>query len=197
MIQQHVLRVLLHVLCLIPLVYLIIGILQQTLGADPQEVILHETGIWSLRLLLITLAVTPLRKLTGLHQLARYRRLLGLHAFSYAVWHLLIFLFFFIGFEWHLFIEEVVERPYITVGLAAFVILLLLAATSTQSFQKKLGKRWKKLHWWIYPASILAIIHFIWQVKLDINESVVYACILIVLFLLRIKKVRQMILFKS
>ena len=151
------------------------------LGANPVETLERETGIWALRLLVLSLAVTPLRRL-GWKSLAPLRRTLGLAAFSYAALHLAIFVGLDLGFDFAAVAEDLQKRPYIAVGFAAFTILLALAATSTQSAMKRLGRRWNRLHRAVYVAAGLAVLHFAWLVKADYSEPIFYgSCIGILL----------------
>jgi methionine sulfoxide reductase heme-binding subunit len=144
-----------------------------------------------LRLLLTTLAVTPLRLLTGWNWLLRFRRLFGLYAFAYASVHLGIYLALDLGGYWAQIVDDIAERPFITVGFLAWLLLLPLAATSTQAMMRRLGRRWVQLHRLVYPIAGLAVLHFIWRVKADLREPLVYAAILAVLLLLRLPVVKQ------
>ncbi|MCO7225296.1 sulfite oxidase heme-binding subunit YedZ [Pleionea sp. CnH1-48] len=171
-------KLLVHILSLTPLGLLVWGTVTNDLGPDPQETLLNTTGIWALRLLLITLALSPIRYLSGWGKAIRYRRMLGLYAAFYLLLHLITFLWFFLGWDLSQLFDEIIERPYITVGMGAFVIMLFLSITSTKAMQKRLGKRWKALHKWVYVAGVLAVVHFIWQSKLDLNQPLLYAFIL-------------------
>jgi len=147
------------------------------------------TGLTGLILLLVTLAVTPLRRLTGWNDLIRFRRMLGLWAFSYVVLHFLIYLVFEHFFSLELIAEDILERPYVTVGFLAFLILILLAVTSTRGWIRRLGgKRWGRLHQMIYVAAALAVLHFLWLVKLDTREPVIYGLVLVALLGARIRR---------
>ena len=161
------------------------GLAGADLGANPVEALIHETGIWGLNFLLITLAVTPLRRLTGLNWLIRFRRMLGLYAFFYAALHFVAYAVIDQRLDIGAIVEDIVERPYITIGIAALLGLLPLAATSTRGMVRRLGKRWQRLHRLIYPIAILGVWHFYWQTKQDILEPLVYSGILLVLLLLR------------
>lgn len=153
----------------------------QALGADPVAAIEHELGIWALRLLLVTLAITPLRQLTGQPVLLRFRRMLGLYAFAYATLHLSAYLALDLGGYWAQVFEEIAKRPYITVGFAAWLLLLPLAITSTKGWMRRLGRRWSLLHRLVYAIAILAVLHFWWIVKSDVREPLLYATILALL----------------
>lgn len=186
----RVFKVLLFLLCLVPLTKLgleTFGVAGMTLGANPVEELLHRCGVWGLNFLLITLAVTPLRRLTGWGWLLRFRRMLGLFAFFYVLMHFLIYAGLDQRFDLRAIIEDVVERPYITVGFTALLLLIPLAATSTNAMMRRLGRRWKQLHRLVYPIAILGVWHFYWQVKLDTLEALVYAAILAVLLGFRIR----------
>lgn len=180
----------LFLLCLAPLGWLLTASLLGTLGANPIEAIIRFLGDWTLRLLLLTLAATPLRRLTGWAWPLRLRRLLGLFAFFYAVLHLLAYAVLDQFFDWTAIGEDIIKRPYITMGMLAFLLLLPLAFTSSQAAMRRLGRRWKQLHRLIYPAAILAIIHFTLMVKADLREPLIYAAILAILLGLRILPAR-------
>ena len=151
------------------------------LGADPVAEIEHRTGLWALRLLMITLAITPLRQLTDQPVLIRFRRLLGLYAFFYATLHLAVYLGLDLRGYWTQIFEEIAKRPYITVGFTAWLLLVPLAVTSTQGWIRRLGRNWGKLHKTVYAIGVLAVLHFWWVVKSDIREPLLYAGILAVL----------------
>ncbi|MEJ2142126.1 MAG: sulfoxide reductase heme-binding subunit YedZ [Gammaproteobacteria bacterium] len=148
------------------------------LGANPFEELTRRSGEWTLRFLLIVLAITPLRKITKQNWLMAYRRMLGLYTFFYASFHLLTYLWFDQFFDWHEIYIDIVKRPFITVGMLAFVLLVPLAVTSTNKWMKRLGRRWKRLHQLVYLIGILAILHFIWLVKADLRTPLIYAVIL-------------------
>lgn len=148
------------------------------LGADPIAELEHRTGLWALRFLLITLAITPLRQLTGQPVVVRFRRMLGLYAFFYASLHLAAYLGLDLRGYWSQVLEEIVKRPYITVGFAAWLLLVPLAITSTLGWMKRLGRNWGRLHTLVYAIGVLAVLHFWWLVKSDIREPLLYAAIL-------------------
>ncbi|TCZ89099.1 sulfoxide reductase heme-binding subunit YedZ [Lysobacter sp. N42] len=145
------------------------------LGADPVAAIEHFLGLWALRMLALGLAVTPLRQLTGLTVLLRFRRMLGLYAFFYASLHFTAWIVLDLRGYWTQLFTEIVERPYITVGFLAWLLLVPLAATSTQGAMRRLGRAWGRLHRLVYAAAILAVLHFWWLVKSDIREPALYA----------------------
>ncbi|NCC26945.1 MAG: sulfoxide reductase heme-binding subunit YedZ [Gammaproteobacteria bacterium] len=173
-------------LCLVPLGLLISRGASGALGPNPVEAITHFTGDWTLRLLLATLAMTPLRRLTGQAGLVRFRRMLGLFAFFYAVLHFTTYLWLDRFFELGTIAEDVLKRPYITVGFAAFVLMVPLAITSTQGWIRRLGRRWKRLHRAVYAIGVLGVLHYLWLVKADLLEPAIYAIILAVLLGLRV-----------
>ncbi len=184
MTRQHLawLRAGVHVLCLVPLVLLVaraFGI--GDLGANPVQELLHTLGKTALNLLLITLAVTPLRRLTGLNWLIRFRRALGLYAFAYALLHALTYAVLDWRLDMNTLLADITERPFITVGFLAVVLLIPLAVTSTNAMQRRLGRRWIKLHRTVYLIAGLGVLHFFWQVKLDTSLPVLYAGMLAVL----------------
>ena len=174
-----VIKAIVFFLCLLPAVNLALGWQADALGANPIETITRASGEWTLRFLLITLAVTPLRRLTGLHWLLRLRRMLGLYAFAYATAHFAIYLWLDQFFDWGAIARDILERPFITVGFAAFVLLIPLAATSNSFAIRRLGGRqWQSLHRSVYAIAIIAVVHFWWLVKADVLEPAIYALIL-------------------
>ena len=182
----------LHGLCLLPLAALVYGLFVDTLGANPVETLTHETGQWALRLLLGTLALTPLQQWSGVAAWVRFRRMLGLYAFFYVVCHFSIWLLFDHSLDLVAMLEDIVERPYITVGFSALLLLLPLAVTSTNGMIRRLGRRWKLLHRLVYVIVALAILHYLWLVKADYLESGIYAIIAAILLLHRLEPIRRM-----
>lgn len=181
------LKALVFALALIPLGYYGRGLWQDSLGANPIEAVTRGLGTWTLNFLLITLAVTPLRKLTGLHVVLRLRRMLGLFCFFYACLHLTSYLWFDQFFDWSEIVKDILKRPFITVGMAAFVLLLPLAATSNNFAIRHLGgRRWQLLHRSVYVIAILAVLHYSWLVKADQSQPLLYGGILAVLLAFRI-----------
>ena len=157
-----------------------------SLGANPVEEMLDRFGNWGLRFILITLAVTPLRRLTGWNWLVRFRRMLGLFTFFYVLLHFLTWLLLDQGLQLSAILEDIAKRPFITIGFAAFLLLLALAVTSTNGMRRRLGRRWQTLHNSVYAIGLLGVWHYWWQVKQDITEPAIYAVILAVLLGLRI-----------
>lgn len=179
------LKALAHALALLPLALLVRGVVEDSLGADPVAEITHATGTWALRLLLLGLALTPLRRIIGQTWPIRFRRLAGLYAFFYACLHLATWLVLDLGGFWTQVFDDLVKRPYIMLGFAAWLCLLPLAITSTRGWMRRLGRRWGQLHKLVYGAAVLAVAHYIWLVKADLREPLVYAAILAVLLGLR------------
>lgn len=175
-------KTLLFVACLLPLAWLIRGFFNDELGANPVEAITHGTGDWALRLLLASLALTPLRILSSLNWLLRLRRMLGLFAFFYATLHFATYLWLDQFFDWSGIARDILRRPFITVGFAAFVLLLPLAATSFNAAIRRLGgRRWQALHRSVYAIGILSVLHYWWLVKADVTRPLIYAAILALL----------------
>lgn len=173
-------------LCLLPFGLHLQRWFGDALGANPIEAITRASGDWTLRFLLITLAVTPLRRLSGLNWLLRLRRMLGLFAFFYASLHFTTYLWLDQFFDLQAIAKDVLKRPFITVGFAAFVLLIPLAATSTNAAIRRLGgRRWQALHRSVYAIAILGVVHYWWLVKADIREPLMYAAILALLLGLR------------
>ena len=171
----------LFLLLLVPLLLLIRDIIDNNLGADPARTVVTELGFWAMTWLWLTLAVTPLRKQFNWSWLMRFRRMFGLYAFFYAVLHLLAFTAFLIEWRLDLLVRELTKRPYIIVGTLALLLLLPLAATSTRAMQRKLGRRWLQLHRLIYPASLLVLLHFVWQIRSDFGQHLFFALLLAIM----------------
>jgi sulfoxide reductase heme-binding subunit YedZ len=175
-------------LALIPLANLIFDAFTGGLGVEPIERFIRRSGFWALTLLVTTLAVTPVRRLTGWNRLIQARKPLGLMAFGYACLHLTTYVAVdqFFGFSYIL--DDILERPFITAGFTTFLLLLPLALTSTKSSIRRLGgKRWRRIHALIYPAGLLAVLHYYWLVKADTRPPLLYAAIVVTLLLLRVK----------
>jgi methionine sulfoxide reductase heme-binding subunit len=180
--------------CLVPLMWLTCGAfgwLGASLGPDPVKELEHECGKTALNLLLLTLAVTPVRQLTGQTQLLRLRRMLGLFAFFYVLLHFAIYLVLDLELNFRTLGADIAKRPYITIGFTALLMLIPLAVTSTNGMMRRLGRRWQSLHRLVYVIAVLGVWHFYWQVKRDIREPLVYAGILGVLLGYRALRARQ------
>lgn len=160
----------------------------EDLGANPAEKLEHFTGTVALVTLLITLTITPLRRLTGVNALIKLRRPIGLWAFAYACVHLSCYLVFDQSFDWPEIVKDIVKRPYITVGFSAFVMLMTLALTSTNWAIRKLGTRWQRLHRLVYLAATLGVFHYLWSVKRDVSVPVGLGMVLVGLLALRVRR---------
>lgn len=187
--NKHLLaaKTLVHALSLTPLAILgwqfweVFRTGSDALGADPVAEVEHRLGLWALRFLILVLAITPLRHLTGQTGLLRFRRMLGLYAFVYATLHFAAYLALDLRGYWTQIFEEIAKRPYITVGFAAWLLLVPLAFTSTRGWMRRLGRRWGQLHKLVYAIGVFAVLHFWWLVKSDIREPALYAGLLAVL----------------
>ena len=168
----------LFLLCLLPLGRLVWLGANDGLGANPIEFITRSTGTWTLNFLLITLTVTPARRLLKWPALQHYRRMLGLFVFFYAVLHFLTYVWLDQFFDWQSIVKDVIKRPFITAGFSAFVLLLPLAATSTRVMIRRLGRHWQQLHRLIYAIAAIGVVHYLWLVKKDLTLPLIYAAIL-------------------
>jgi sulfoxide reductase heme-binding subunit YedZ len=178
---------------LLPLAWMVCGAfgwLGASLGADPVKKLEHECGKTALNLLLLTLAVTPVRELTGQPQLLRLRRMLGLFAFFYVVVHFTIYLVLDLELNFAVLGADIAKRPYITIGFSALLLMIPLALTSTNGMIRRLGRRWQRLHRLVYLIAILGVWHFYWQVKRDVREPLLYVAILAVLLGYRVVRAR-------
>ena len=177
-------RILTHLGCAVPFAWLLwqgFGLSGTSLGPNPVETVLHTLGTTALNLLLLTLTVTPARRLLKQNWLVRLRRPLGLWTFFYLVLHFLTYALLDLRLAWGELYEDIVARPYITVGMAALIGMIPLAATSTQGMQRRLGRHWGRLHRSIYPIAVLALVHFFWQTKADLFAPLVYTALLTIL----------------
>ncbi len=171
--------------CLIPFGLLVRATLEGDLGANPLERVTDVTGEWGLRLLLLTLAVTPLRRLTGWAWPVRLRRMLGLFAFFYASLHFLTWVWLDQELSWGKIVADIAERPFVTVGFTAWLLMLPLAITSNRAMMRRLGRNWQRLHRLVYLCGLLGVLHYIWLVKADLLEPLVYAALLALLLAAR------------
>jgi sulfoxide reductase heme-binding subunit YedZ len=192
--QLLLIKVMLFLAALVPLAWLVVDGMQGRLSPNPVEDITHRTGDWILNFLMLTLSITPLRKISGLHWLLRLRRMLGLFAFFYACLHFTTYIwldqFFAMSEVW----KDIAKRPYITVGFSAFVLLIPLALTSTNAMVKRLGaQRWRRLHRLVYVIAVAGVLHYLWLVKSDIRLPLLYGVVLVALLILRIPSVNQRI----
>ncbi len=185
--QLALIKLALFLACLAPAAWLGYRFIMDDLGSNPIEALIRGLGDWALRFLLLTLTVTPLRRLTGQHWLMRLRRMLGLTVFFYALLHLLGYVVLDQFFAWTEIGKDIAKRPFITLGMLTFLLLLPLAATSSHAMIRRLGgKRWQALHSLVYAIAILAVVHYWWMVKLDITQPALHALILAVLLGLRL-----------
>ncbi|MCB1802060.1 MAG: sulfoxide reductase heme-binding subunit YedZ [Gammaproteobacteria bacterium] len=182
---RFVVKPVVFVVCLLPLALLVRGAVEGDLGANPLERVTDVTGQWGLRLLLITLAMTPLRLLTGSPDWIRLRRMFGLFAFFYASLHFLIWIWLDQELHWANMLADIAKRPFVTVGFTAWLLLLPLALTSTRGMMRRLGRRWKPLHRMVYLVAVLGVLHYIWLVKADLLQPAIYAAILALLLVVR------------
>jgi sulfoxide reductase heme-binding subunit YedZ len=189
--KAHWPSILTHVAALLPLVLLVWGYTQNQLTANPIRELTLRTGKYALILLLLSLACTPIHIVSGLDQVRRLRRPLGLYAFLYAALHGLIFVGLDYGFNFTLIVQEVIEKRFVQVGILAFLILLSLAATSTKGWTRRLGKNWKRLNRLVYLAALLVVVHFVWIAKGNIREPLLYGGVAMLLLIIRIPGVRN------
>ena len=173
-------------LALAPFLWLATRAMTGRLSVNPIEDITLTTGIWTLRFLVITLAITPLRRVTGWNRAIQYRRMLGLFAFFYAVLHVSTYVVLDLFFAWDLILADIAKRPFITMGMLAFAAMIPLAVTSTKGWIRRLGRRWQLLHRLVYVSAIAAAIHYLWKVKVMIGSPVYYAAIIAALLLFRV-----------
>lgn len=184
--QRSMIKVMVFIISLIPFLLLLNDTVKDQLGANPIQSLHFSLGDWALRFLCITLALRPIKILTGNNWPLRFRRMMGLFTFFYASLHLLVYIVLDQSLSWSQIKDEIPKSPYILVGLLAYIMLLPLALTSTKKMQKRLGKSWKKLHSTIYVIAIVATIHYFWLVKLDISQPTIYALVILVLLGIRI-----------
>ena len=175
------LKPLVFILCSIPAAQLAYGAYTSDLGVNPIEFITRFTGSWALIILIASLAVTPLRRMTGWNEVIKLRRMLGLFAFFYALLHFSTYLVLDLFFDFSAIGKDIIKRPYITAGFIAFVVMVPLALTSTAGMIRRLGKRWQQLHRLVYLAAIAGVIHFYWLVKADISRPAQYGAVLAIL----------------
>jgi methionine sulfoxide reductase heme-binding subunit len=176
------LKALCFVLALLPLARLFFGAVSDGLGANPIEYIIRDLGTWGLTFLLITLSVTPLRRLSNWNWLLRLRRMFGLFAFFYATLHFTCYIWWDQFFDWTAIWQDVMKRPFITVGFTAFLMLIPLAVTSTNKMVKRLGAgRWQLLHRLVYGIAVFGVLHYWWLVKRDITKPLIYALVVALL----------------
>lgn len=185
-----IIKVVLFAACLLPLAGMLWDVQQQSLGPDPVAALEHRSGDWALRLLLATLALTPLRQLSSVAEFVRLRRMLGLFAFFYASLHFAVYLFVDLGGFWRQIFSDIFKRPFITVGFLAWLLLVPLALTSTRGMMRRLGRHWSRLHKLVYPIGLFAVLHYVWLVKsgqkIAVREPLIYFAIYLLLMALRL-----------
>lgn len=179
--RLQITKAVLFIVCLAPATLLGWNFYHDQLGANPFEALTRESGAWTLRFLLVTLFMTPLRNILHQSWPLQLRRMLGLYTFFYACLHLMTYLWFDQFFDWQEITKDILKRPFITVGITAWLLLLPLAVTSTNGMMRRLGRNWKRLHRSVYLIAVLGVLHFIWLVKADLREPLIYAAILTVL----------------
>lgn len=184
-------RIIIHIAALLPIVIIIWDYTQGNLSANPIREIQLRTGISAINLLMLSLACTPISILTGFKPVLLFRRPLGIYAFIYALLHFINFIAIDYGFNFTLLGEDLFEKRYALVGFASFILLLPLAITSFRGLRRKLGKNWQRLHRLVYPAAVLAVVHYIWQTKADISLPVIYGVVLFILFAVRLPAIRK------
>lgn len=177
---------LLFLVCLLPLARLVYLAFNGGLGANPIEFITRSTGTWTLVGLMLTLTITPLRRLTGRSELIRYRRMLGVFAFFYASLHFTTYIWLDQFFDPAAILKDIYKRPFITVGFGAFLLLVPLAITSTHAMMRRLGRRWQQLHRLVYLIGFLGVLHYVWLVKKDLTQPLIYGGVLLILLFLRL-----------
>ncbi len=182
---SYLVKPILFLLCMLPFLLLATNAINNNLGTNPVETITHETGLWALRFLLITLSISPLRYLSQMHWLIKLRRMLGLFTFFYAVLHVLTYIWLDQFFDWMEILVDIPKRPFITIGFVSFLLLLPLALTSTNAMQRRLKKKWQTLHKLVYVIPVLVVVHFMWSLKADYSEPQIYGFLFLVLMLLR------------
>ncbi len=187
---RRVLKPAVFLLALVPFALLLHDLVTDGLGANPIEEITHRTGFWGLTFVVITLAVTPFRRLSGWNGVISLRRMLGLFGFFYVTLHFLTYIVLDQFFAFAFIIEDIAERPYITVGFTSWLLLIPLAITSTNAMIRRLGKRWRTLHSLVYIVAFGGVLHFAWQVKADLRVPTIFATILLVLLVLRLVPTR-------
>lgn len=161
-------------------------------GPDPGKTVVLLTGLWTIRFLIITLSISPARQWLGFAALHRYRRMMGLYTWFYASLHLMAVLTYILGWSWAVFAEEFIERPYMALGISAWLLLVPLGLTSNRWMIKKLGRRWKQLHRLVYGVAILACGHFIWLIRSDYGEAMTYSVLIMLLLLVRLPLLRRL-----
>ncbi|WP_299794462.1 protein-methionine-sulfoxide reductase heme-binding subunit MsrQ [uncultured Shewanella sp.] len=191
------LKTVIHIVAMAPIVYLVLLVLDNAAGGDPVQFIIHYTGMGALNTLAALLMVSPLARKFKQGLLIQTRRLLGLYVFAYASLHIAAFVSLDLLFEWSLFLQELVKRPYIVIGMIGYLILIALSVTSLKSIKRRMGKRWQQLHNLVYLLAILTPIHFYWSVKSEVIEPGIYIVLFSILLLLRVRSTGRLSQFLS
>ena len=184
-------KLLAHLASWLPLVWLVYAGFSGNLGGDPQTKLMHDLGWWGLLFLLLSLSITPLRRVSGVNLLIKFRRMLGLYSFFYLSLHLVTYFAFYLEFRWFELGKEIIERPYITVGFLAWLLMIPLTITSTKKLQRRLGRKWASLHKLVYSIAALGLVHYVWQSKSDLNEPLIYVTWGFILMIFRVKNWRR------
>ena len=182
----NIAKVAVFIICLCPFLWLLKDTLQNNLGANPIQSLHFRLGDWALRFIVLGLAITPLRKITGINALIRFRRMMGLYAFFYATLHLLVYIVLDLSLSWADFVEAVQKSPYILAGIFTYALLIPLAVTSLKVMQRKLGRHWLTLHRLVYLAAVSAVVHYFWLVKKEITQPLIYAFLVFLLVAFRL-----------
>lgn len=192
------LKLLVFVLCLLPAGYMFYAVYlaytggENLLGTDPPKTLSLETGEWAIRMLVLSLAISPIRYLFNTPSVWKYRRMIGLYAFFYASLHLFVFLMFLLQWQWKEIGKEILERPYITLGFSAFILMVPLGMTSFDYAQRKLGRNWKRIHRMVYPISILAVLHVVWIVRSSYGDAVLYGGLVFLFLVYRLLRINSL-----
>ncbi len=187
LLQRKTIRVIVFFICLAPFAQLVYSIAANKVGPDPAQALSHLSGEWALNFLLFTLTITPLRQLTGVQVVVTYRRMLGIYSFFYASLHLLVFVALYLAWDFGDLAAELRERPYITLGFLAWLLLLPLALTSTNAWRRRLKRAWNRLHKLVYLAALIAVLHVWWQLRQSYVDQVFYTAFFMMLMIARIQ----------
>jgi sulfoxide reductase heme-binding subunit YedZ len=196
--MKFLLKPLVFVLCLLPAGYMFYAVYlaftggENLLGPDPPKTLSLETGEWAIRMLVLSLAISPIRYLFNTPSVWKYRRMIGLYAFFYASLHLFVFLMFLLQWQWTEIGKEILERPYITLGFSAFILMVPLGMTSFDYAQRKLGRNWKRIHRMVYPISILAVLHVVWIVRSSYGDAVLYGGLVFLFLVYRLLRINSL-----
>jgi len=191
--QITIIRIVVHIAAVLPIAVFIWDFTQGNLTANPIQEVQLRTGALAINLLMLTLACKPISILTGFKSILSLRRPLGIYAFIYALLHFINFIGIDYSFNFVLIQEDLLDKRYIVVGFISFILLLLLAITSIKSLRQQMGKNWQRVHWLVYPAAILAVVHYLWQSRADIHLPIIYGAVLVIMLAIRLPVVRNFI----